>query len=135
MSILVNVKSYINSAKIISYSTSFREGNGTPLQYSCLENLMDGGAWKAAVHGVAKGRTRLSDFNFTFHFHFSLSCTGEGNGNPLQCSCLENSRDGGAWWAAVYGVAQSRTRLRRLNRASLVAQKLKRLPGMQKASV
>ena len=43
------------------------------------------------------------------HFHFSLSCIGEGNGNPLQCSCLENPRDGGAWWAAVYGVAQSRT--------------------------
>ena len=41
------------------------------------------------------------------HFHFSLSCTGEGNGNPLQCSCLENPRDGGAWWAAVYGVTQS----------------------------
>ena len=45
------------------------------------------------------------------HFDFSLSCIGEGNGNPLQCSCLENPRDGGAWWAAVYGVAQSRTRL------------------------
>ena len=45
------------------------EGNGTPLQYSCLENPMDGGAWWAAVHGVAKSRTRLSDFNFTFHFH------------------------------------------------------------------
>ena len=45
------------------------EGNGTPLQYSCLENPMDGGAWKAVVHGVAKGRTRLSDFTFTFHFH------------------------------------------------------------------
>ena len=45
------------------------------------------------------------------HFHFSLSCIGEGNGNPLRCSCLENPRDGGAWWAAVYGVAQSRTRL------------------------
>ena len=43
------------------------------------------------------------------HFHSSLSCIGEGNGNPLQCSCLENPRDGGAWWAAVYGVAQSRT--------------------------
>ena len=43
------------------------------------------------------------------HFHFSLSCTGEGNGNPLQCSCLENPRDGGAWWAAVCGIAQSRT--------------------------
>ena len=57
---------------------------------------MDGGAWRAAVHGVAKGQTRLSDF-----FHFSLSCTGEGNGKLLW--------DGGAWWAAVYGVAQSRT--------------------------
>ena len=86
------------------------EGNGIPLQYSCLENPMDGGAWKAAVHGVAEGQTRLSDFTFTFHF--SLSCIGEGNGNPLQCSCLENPRDGGAWWAAVYGVTQSRTRLK-----------------------
>ena len=47
----------------------YGEGNGTPLQYSCLENPMDGGAWKAAVHGVAEGRTRLSDFPFTFHFH------------------------------------------------------------------
>ena len=45
------------------------EGNGTPLQYSCLENPVDGGAWKAAVHGVAEGRTRLSDFTSTFHFH------------------------------------------------------------------
>ena len=50
-----------------------------------------------------------------FHFHFSLSCIGEGNGNPLQCSCLENPRVGGAWWAAVYGVAQSRTRLKGLS--------------------
>ena len=47
----------------------FREGNGTPLQYSCLENPMDGGAWWAAVHGVARSRTQLSDFTFTFHFH------------------------------------------------------------------
>ena len=60
-----------------------------------------------------KSRTRLSDFTFTFHF--SLSCTGEGNGNPLQCSCLENPRDWGAWWAAVYGVAQNRTRLKQLS--------------------
>ena len=52
------------------------------------------------------------------HFHFSLSCTGEGNGNPLQCFCLENPRDGGAWGAAVYGVAQSRTRLKRLSSSS-----------------
>ena len=48
---------------------SCREGNGTPFQYSCLENPMDGGAWWATVHGVAKSRTRLSDFTFTFHFH------------------------------------------------------------------
>ena len=61
---------------------------------------MDGGAWWAAVHGVTKSQTQLSDL--TFH-----SCTGEGNGNLLWCSCLENPRDGGAWWAAVYGVTQS----------------------------
>ena len=81
---------------------SFGEGNGKPLQYSCLKNPMDGGAWQAAVHGVATSRT-----------HFSLSHNGEGNGNPLQCSCLENPRDGRAWWAAVYGVTQSRTLLKR----------------------
>ena len=52
------------------------------------------------------------------HFHFSLSCIGGGNGNPCQCSCLENPRDGGAWWAAVYGVAQTQTRLKRLSSSS-----------------
>ena len=76
------------------------EGNGTPLQYSCLENPMDGGAWQAAVHGVAKSRTRLSDF--TFHFHAL-----EKEMATLQCSCLENPRDSGAWWAAVYGVGRT----------------------------
>ena len=55
------------------------------------------------------------------HFHFSLSCTGEGNGNPLQCSCLENPRDEGAWWAAIYGVAQSWTRLKRLSSSSIMS--------------
>ena len=55
-----------------------------------------------------RGRKEL-DTAERLHFHFSLSCIGEGNGNPLQCSCLENPRDGGAWWAAIYGVAQSRT--------------------------
>ena len=122
---------------------------------------MDGGAWWAAVYGVATSWTRLSDFNFTFHFqaleeemaphsstlawqipwtekpgrlqsmgslrvghdsvtslslfafmHWKRKC------NPLLCSCLENPRDGGAWWAAVYGVAQSRTRLKRLSSSS-----------------
>ena len=63
------------------------------------------------------GRTE-SDTTERLHYHFSLYCIGEGNGNPLQCSCLENPRDGGAWWAAVYGVTQSRTRLKRLSSRS-----------------
>ena len=142
-----------------------REGNGNPLQCSCLENPRDSGAWCASVYGVAQSRTQLRDFSLLYfytyicicllsilefvsekavaphsstlawkipwteepgwlqsmgslrateqlHFHFSLSCIREGNGNPLQCSCLENPRDGGAWWAAIYGVAQSRTQLK-----------------------
>ena len=56
-----------------------------------------------------------SDRTERLHFHFSLSCIGEGNGNPHKCSCLENPRDGGAWWAAVYGVTKSRTRLKWLS--------------------
>ena len=59
-----------------------------------------------------------SDTTERLPFHFSLSCIGEGNGTPLQCSCLENPRDGGAWWVAVYGVAQSRTRLKQLSSSS-----------------
>ena len=59
-----------------------------------------------------------SDTTERLHFHFSFLCIGEGNVNPLQCSCLENPRDGGAWWAAVYGVAESRTRLKRLSSSS-----------------
>ena len=80
--------------------TTVGEGNGTPLQYSCLENPMDGGAWLAAVHGVTKSQAWLSNFTFTFHF----SCIGERNGKPLQCSCLENPRDGGASWLLSMGV-------------------------------
>ena len=73
-------------------------------------------AWK--IHGRRNlvgcspwGREE-SDTTERLHFHFSLSCIGEGNGNPLQCSCLENPRDGEAWWAAIYGVAQSWTQLK-----------------------
>ena len=145
------------------------EGNGNPLQYSCLENPMDGAAWWATVHGVTKSWTRLSDFTTLQYcvdfchtltcirrrqwhptpvllpgkshgwrslvscspwgreesdttewlpFHFSLPCIGKGNGSPLQCFCLENLRDGGAWWAAIYGVTQSRTRLKWLSSSS-----------------
>ena len=63
------------------------------------------------------------DMTERLHFHFSFSYTGEGNGNPLQCSCLENPRDRGAWWAAVYGVAQSWTRLERLSSSSFTGKK------------
>ena len=59
-----------------------------------------------------------SDTTERLHFHFSLSCFEEGNGNPLQCSCLENPRDGGAWWAAICGLAQSRTQLKQLSSSS-----------------
>ena len=90
------------------------EGNGNPLQYSCLENRMDGGA----LVGFSPWGCLESDTTERLHFRFSLSCTGKGNGNPLQSSCLENPRDGGAWWAAVYEVAQSRTRLKRLSSGS-----------------
>ena len=80
-----------------------------------------------------------SDMTEQLHFHFSLSCIGEGNGNPLQYYCLENPRDRGAWWAAIYGVAQSQTRLKRFsmhvcigegngNHSSIIAW---RIPGME----
>ena len=71
--------------------------------------------WRSLVGYSPWGHKEL---DMTVRLHFSPSCIGEGNGNPLQCSCLENPRDGGAWWAAVYGVAQSWTRLKRLSSSS-----------------
>ena len=132
------------------------EGNGNPLQCSCLENPRDRRVWWAAVYGVAQSRTRLKWLSSSSSVYLgegndtplqcscleiqwteepgrlqsmgsrrvghdwvtSLSRTGEGNGNPLQYSCLENPRDRGAWWAAVYGVTQSRTRLKWLSSCS-----------------
>ena len=75
--------------------------------------------WRSLV-GCSPWGSKESDPTEQLDFHFSLSCVGEGNGNPLQCSCLENPRDGGAWWAAVYGVAQSRTQLKQLSSSSRV---------------
>ena len=100
MSLLFNMLS--SWSDLHTFKKGVGEGNGTPLQYSCLENPMDRGAWWAAVHGVAKRHDWVT----------SLSCIGEGKGNPLQCSCQENPQDGGAWWAAICGVAQSLTRLK-----------------------
>ena len=71
------------------------------------------------ISGCSPRSLEESDMTERLHFHFSLSCIGEGNGHPLQCSCLENPRDGGSWWAAVYGVAQSWTQLKRLSSSSL----------------
>ena len=65
-----------------------------------------------SVVGCGPWGCKELDMTERLPFHFSLSCIGEGNGNPLQCSCLENPRDRGAWWAAVYGVTQSQTRLK-----------------------
>ena len=89
------------------------EGNGTPLQYSCLEI-----PWWRSLVGCSPWGREESGTTEQLHFPFSLSCIGEGNGNLLQYSCLENPRDSRAWWAAVSGVTQSRTRLKRLSSSS-----------------
>ena len=158
----------------------FGEGNGTPLQYSCLENPMDGGAWWAAIYGVAQSRTRLKQLSSrsssSVYVSMLLSpfvppspflgfpggpagkestCNegdmgsipgvgrspGEGNGNPLQYSYLEDPMDGGAWWAAVHGVAKSRTQLsthahthRRVVCASKMGANPSSLSGKQKSA-
>ena len=88
--------------------------NGTPLQYFCLENPM------TEEPGRLQSMGSLGlDTTEQLHFDFSLSCIGEGNGSPLQCSSLENPRDREAWWAAIYGVAPSRTRLKWLSSSSM----------------
>ena len=75
--------------------------------------------WRSLV-GCSPWGCCKSDTTEQLHFHFSLSCIGEGNGNPLQCSRLENFRDGGAWWAAIYGVTQSQTWLKWLSSSSIM---------------
>ena len=86
------------------------EGNGIPLQYSCLENPRDEGAWWSAVYGVAQSLTRLKQLNSSSSSSSSLHKTDRvGNGIPLQYSCLENPMDRGAWWATIHGFAKSQT--------------------------
>jgi len=82
---------------------------------------------RRSLVGCSPWGRQESDTTERLHFHFSLSCIGEGNGTPLQYSCLENPRDGGACWAAVYGVAQSRTRLKRLSSSSSRSVKYKKM--------
>ena len=92
---------------------------GGQMQWHTTPVLLPGKShgWRSLVGCSPWGREE-SDTTEWLHFHFSLSRIGEGNGNPLQCSCLENPRDRGAWWAAIYGVGQSRTWLKRLSSSS-----------------
>ena len=104
----VNHSTVIQHLKQIRKVKRRRQWHPTPL---LLPGKSHG--WRSLV-GCSPWGCWESDTTEQLPFHFSLSCIGEGNGNPLQCSCLENPRDRGAWWASVYGVAQSRTRLKRL---------------------
>ena len=94
--IAILVKGFLNQV--------FGEGNGTPPSTLAWKI-----PWTEEPGGLQSVGSLESDMTERLHFHFSLSCIGEGNSNPLQCSCLENPRDGGAWWAAIYGIAQSQT--------------------------
>ena len=105
----LDINSFIT---LISFIYQRRQWHPTPV---LLPGKFHG--WRSLV-GCSPWGHEESDVTERLHFHFSLSCIREGNGNPLQCSCLENPRDGGAWWAAVYGVTQIRTRLKRLSSSS-----------------
>ena len=124
--VCISKPSYKLEASSIKFRKRFRRNIrslGTSIAYSLLEKAMaphsSTPAWKIPwmeePGGLQSRGCWGSDMSERLHFHCSLSRIGEGNGNPLQCSCLENPRDGGAWWAAVYGVAQSRTRLKWLS--------------------
>ena len=107
----------IGGIKVLAYLNSHiqrRQWHPTPA-------LLPGKSYgRRSLVGCSPWGREESDTTEWLHFHFSLSCIGEGNGNPLQCSCLENPRDGGAWWAAIYGIyAQSRTRLKQLSSSKL----------------
>ena len=115
--IVFSKKKYIKSRKVKELSTlrineRRRQWHPTPV---LLPGKSHG---RRSLVGCSPWGREESDTTKRLHFHFSLSCIGEGNGNPLQCSCLENPQDGEAWWAAVYGVAQSQTRLKRLSSSS-----------------
>ena len=103
-----------SKASILRYSAFIRRRQWQPTPVF-LPGKSHG---RRSLVGYSPWGRKESDMTERLHFHFSFSCIGEGNGNPLQCSCLENPRDGGAWWAAVYGVAQSRTQLKRLSSSS-----------------
>ena len=109
LSSLTNLKTTLQVIKLL---LSRRQWQPTPV---LLPGKSHG--WRSLVGCSPWGREE-SDMTERLHFHFSLSCIGQANSNPLQCSCLENPRDQEAWWAAVYGVTQSQTRLKQLSSSS-----------------
>ena len=124
------LQQYMN-CELPDVQAAFRKGRGSKDQIANIHWIIQRRQWQLTpvlLPGKSHGWSSLvgcspwgrwgSDMTERLHFHFSLSCIGEGNGNPLQCSCLENPRDRGAWWAAVCGVAQSRTRLKWLSSSS-----------------
>ena len=111
---IVKKGSYRFLFKAIQSTSAFQDLATEVLTNMCRTWYRSIQSWRSLVGCSTWGR-KESDKTERLHFHFSLSCLGEGNGSPLQCSCLENPRDGGAWWAAVYGVAQSWTRLKQLS--------------------
>ena len=123
ISVLCSCRSYCGQEilRVRKYSGSCTGTQVTNVSPSAMAPHSSTLAWKTPrmeepgrLQSVGWGREE-SDTTERRNFHFLLSCIGEGNGNPLQCSCLENPRDRGAWWAAVSGVAQNRTRLKRLS--------------------
>ena len=107
---------YITYIYICVYIYTYTEKAMAPHSSTLLPGKSHG---RRSLVGCSPWGRSESDRTEQLHFHFLLSCIGEGNGNPLQCSCLENPRDREAWWAAVYGVAQSRTRRKRLSSSSI----------------
>ena len=85
-----------------------------------------------AISNTMHNSSKVENLTERLHFHFSLSYIGEGNGTPLQCSCLENPRDGGAWWAAIFGVTQSWTRLKWLSSSSSIGHLMRRVDSLEK---
>ena len=108
---------YCGEGYLCKTTQNVGEGDGTPLQYSCLENPMDGGAWKAAIRGVAEGRTQVSDFTFTFHFHALekemathssvLACSIPGTGEPGGLPSMGSHRVGHDWSDLAAAAAQN----------------------------
>ena len=110
----INLSLYGSGFRSVSFSFWRRQWHPTPV---LLPGKSHG---RRSLVGCSPWGREESDTTERLHFHFSLSCIGEENGSLLQCPCLENPRDGGAWWAAVYGVAQSQTPLKQLNSSSSI---------------